>query len=169
VNEDPQANRPILVGLVSGQPDDVLINAARLAKDLSTELVCAHVDADRYAIRENPDGSVTSIPLDPDLAELDDDGIDPELAAHVGELLSESGVAWSFRALAGDPAHALSHLANTIDARVIVVGTHHPGRRSGVRDFFRGSIAAHLTHRQHRPVLVVPLSPVTDGGTLPWE
>jgi nucleotide-binding universal stress UspA family protein len=52
---------------------------------------------------------------------------------------------------------------------LIVVGTRHPGVRAGAREFFGGSVAVHLAHRQHRPVLVIPLAPTPHGTKLPWE
>jgi hypothetical protein len=30
-------------------------------------------------------------------------------------------------------------------------------------------VAVHLAHRQHRPVVVIPLSPVPAEEHLPWE
>jgi hypothetical protein len=38
-----------------------------------------------------------------------------------------------------------------------------------VREFFAGSVALHLSHRQARPVVVVPLAPVSRAQALPWE
>ena len=50
-----------------------------------------------------------------------------------------------------------------IDARLIVVGTRKRGFGESIREFFTGSVAARLAHRQHRPILVVPLGePVPD-------
>ncbi len=171
--EDSSAPDPvgpvILVGVEHGLADAVLIEAAHLARDLGCELVCAHVDLGRYAVDEAADGSVHSLPFDPDLPELNDDVFDADLAAHIDAVLAPTGVSWGRRELAGDPAHALGHLAETLNARMIVVGTHEAGLRTGLKEFFRGSVATHLAHRQHRPVLVVPLSPVTDGRALPWE
>ncbi len=159
----------ILVGVQEGLPDAVLREAAHLARDLGAELVCAHVDLDRYTVSEDPDGMVRSRPFDPDLLEHDEGAFDPALAAHIDEVLDGSGVGWSGRELAGDPAHALGHLADVLHARMIVVGTHEASLRDGLREFFQGSVATHLAHRQHRPVLVVPLSPVTADQPLPWE
>lgn len=159
----------ILVGVEHGLPDAVLIEAAHLARDLGCHLVCAHVDLGRYMVREDPDGEVHSLPLDPDLPEELDDVFDTELAAHIESVLKDSGVMWSKRELAGDPARALGHLAKIVNARLIVVGTHPAGLRSGLHDFFHSSVSLHLAHRQHRPVLVVPLSPILDGQKLPWE
>ena len=56
-----------------------------------------------------------------------------------------------------------------LDARYIVVGTREAGLRGSVREFFNGSVAVHLAHRQHRPVIVVPLAPIEGGEKLPWE
>lgn len=159
----------ILVGVEGRLPDAVLAVAARLAHDLRCDLVCAHVDPGRYAVSEGADGSVRSMPLDPDLPDTDDEGFEPGMAARIDATLAHTGVRWSSRELAGEPAHALGHLADTLDARMIVIGTHRPGIGTSVRDLFRASVAIHLAHRQHRPVLVVPLAPVGYGGPLPWE
>lgn len=159
----------IVVAVEPHQPDAVLLHALALARDLGVELVCAHVDMSRYPVHEYVDGSVSSAPFDPDLPEFGKGEFDPTLEEHIRSLLVGSSVHYSLRALAGDPARALGHLADAVHARLIVVGTHRAGLRRGVRDFFNGSVAVHLAHRQHRPVLVVPLSPVADDGELPWE
>ncbi|WP_091180774.1 universal stress protein [Paramicrobacterium humi] len=65
-------------------------------------------------------------------------------------------VAWDFRLLGGDPAHALSRLADECDARLIVVGGVRKGISHELEDLLSGSIAASLTRLQQRPVLVVP-------------
>ena len=43
------------------------------------------------------------------------------------------------------------------------------GLRVSMHEYFGGSVAAHLAHRQSRPVGVIPLSPVSAGDRLPWE
>ena len=160
-------NTVIVVGVEDGEPTRVLVEAAHLARDLNAELVCGHVDRGQYAVSEDPDGTVHSRPFDPDLPEQPDGVFPDELSARIRETLSDAGlgeVPWSGRELAGDPAHALAHLAETLNARLIVVGTHEPGARGGLREFFQGSIATHLAHRQQRLVLVVPL-----GGLRPTQ
>ena len=52
---------------------------------------------------------------------------------------------------------------------MIVVGSRRGGIRATMHDFLGGSVAADLAHRQHRPVVVIPLSPVPAGDRLPWE
>ncbi|MFV0285321.1 MAG: universal stress protein, partial [Demequina sp.] len=84
-------------------------------------------------------------------------------------VLNEAGVQWSTRALAGLPSQQLADVADEVDAVLIVVGTREPGLRGTLHEFFSGSVAAQLSHRQHRPVLVVPLAPVGPDGELPWE
>ncbi|WP_029145268.1 universal stress protein [Microbacterium luticocti] len=159
----------ILVGVQPGLPDAVLREAARLARDLRCDLVCAHVDLERYTVGEHLDGSVLSRSIDPDLPDEREGAFDPALAAHIDEVLAGSDIGWTGRELAGDPGLALGRLAESVNARYIVVGTRRAGVRETLREFFQGSVAGHLAHRQHRPVLVVPLNPVTDGGPLPWE
>ena len=76
--------------------------------------------------------------------------------------LEGSGVSWSFLQLAGDPALAIKELAEKIDASLIVVGTRDRGIGESIREFFTGSVAARLAHRQRRPVLVVPRDYATE-------
>lgn len=159
----------IVVGLRRQVSDAVLVEAAHVARDLGCEMVCACVDPGRYEVEQHEDGSVRSLPLDPDLPELEEGGFDAGVEAHIASVLDGSGVAWSSRALAGNPARALARLAAAVSARMIVVGTHTPGFRATVNEYFRASVAVQLAHRQHRPVLVVPLDPVDGDGTLPWE
>ena len=61
----------------------VLRHAARFARTFDAALVCAHVDPGRYVVEELPDGSVASLPLDPDLPELKDTDFDQGLVAQV--------------------------------------------------------------------------------------
>ncbi|KQV06160.1 universal stress protein [Leifsonia sp. Root112D2] len=179
------ARRRLVVGVVRHQPDAVVLEAARFAARLGADLVCASVDVGRYIVQEHPDGTVTSAPVDPDLPEFGEAVFDPEFEARLRELLgrpaddtgtadsTEDGtpprVSWSTRALVGDPAHALGRLADALDAEAIVVGTRDTGIRAGIQEFFSGSVAVHLAHRQHRPVIVIPLTPVDGEGALPWE
>ena len=174
----------VVVGVSPGQPDSVVEQAASFAAHFDAELVCAHSDIGSYRIEEGPDGEVRSLPIDPDLPLLSDTEFPAELKSRLSAILGsqsvESGsegsgsvgsrsLRWSTRALAGDPASALGHLAETLDAAMIVVGTRRASVRGSVREFLNGSVAAHLAHRQHRPVVVIPLTPVAPDDALPWE
>ena len=79
-------------------------------------------------------------------------------------MLNGRGIRYSLEQRVGDPAWALARLADEVDARYIVVGTREAGIRGSIREFFNGSVAVHLAHRQHRPVIVVPLAPVPGSG-----
>ncbi|WP_051973262.1 universal stress protein [Cryobacterium sp. MLB-32] len=159
----------VIVGVIPGQPDAVVLQAATFARRFNAELVCASVDVNRYMVFDLGDGSMTSIPLDPDLVDPGEPGFEPGLLAHLTALLADVDVVWSTRSLAGDPALALGGLADTLGAAMIVVGTREATVRASLGEFFNGSVAAHLAHRQHRPVVVIPLAPVAVDEALPWE
>jgi nucleotide-binding universal stress UspA family protein len=164
---DPVRRGPIVVGIEPEEPTHVLFEAARFARELGVELVCAHVDTTRYPVEEHDDGSIASMPLDPEVPDLRDESVDPRLEKYVTDALADAHVSIRVCALAGDPAQALGRLAESLDARAIVVGTRHPSIRAGVEEFFRGSIAIQLAHRQNRPVIVIPLKP--HPAASPWE
>lgn len=158
----------VIVGAIPDQPARVLKEAARYAKLFAVPLIVAHVDITRFVTYEDPDGYVHSAPIDLDaamgqsqLAAVTDAATAALGAAGTG------GVDWSVRQLVGDPALAIKHLAEQSQARLIVVGTRRRGFGESVREFFTGSVAARLAHRQSRPVLVVPLEdPAADDEDL---
>lgn len=149
---------PVVMGVVPGQPLAVAHRAAELAFSLNVELLCAYVDVTTY-LAEEPDGRAEARPVDPDGVDDDIEGISAGIKERLREALDASGVRWSFVTLAGDPARALGRLAESADAAVIVVGTRERGLGARFEELLVGSVAVHLTHRQHRPVLVVPLAP----------
>ena len=112
---------------------------------------------------------MVSLPLDPELPELKDTDFDEGLVAQVRNAVADDSIDLSFRELAGDVAYALTRLADICDVELIIVGSRRGGVRAGLKQFLTGSVAAHLAHRQHRPVVVVPLAPVAEGKPLPWE
>ncbi|GAA3036352.1 universal stress protein [Microbacterium dextranolyticum] len=148
----------VVVGVVPDQPDRVVREAARYARLFGAPLVVVHVDITRFVTYEDPDGYIHSAPIDLDISTGD-----AQLAAvraAVASVLGEPGsgdVDWSVRQLVGDPALALKQLADRSHARLIVVGTRRRGFGESLREFFTGSVAARLAHRQSRPILVVPL------------
>jgi nucleotide-binding universal stress UspA family protein len=152
------AARYIVVGVTPQQPVAVLREAVRLARQFKAVLVCANVEAGSYVVAEHPDGSVESRPIDPDQPDWNTAVFNGGLAHRIHEVADQEGVRVEFRELAGDIAHALGRLAEVLDAEMIIVGSRRGGLRSTMHDFFGGSVAAHLAHRQTRPVVVVPLA-----------
>ena len=165
----PFAGHPIVVGVVPGQPELVALTAASWAAALGTELFFAYADPSRITVEEYPDGTVRHAEVDPDA--VDDSWRDREtvLRGYLGEVLDGTEATWHFRYLAGRPDRALTHLARAIDASAFVVGTHTPGATGRWHDFVDSSVAARLSHHQHRPVLVVPLHVVDWHSKLPWQ
>ncbi|MSS45816.1 universal stress protein [Cutibacterium sp. WCA-380-WT-3A] len=159
---------PIVVAAIPGQSSLVALTAALLAKATgASEIVFAHVDQQRYVVKERGDGSVISAPIDPDYVG-DDTGRIRQLTDEIAAVLGDNEVPWRLEYLAGRPDRALTHLARAIDAAAFVVGarTH---RRRRVQEFVSGSIATNLSHHQHRPVLVVPTSVVDWKDSSPWQ
>jgi nucleotide-binding universal stress UspA family protein len=158
----------IVVGVHRDQDDCVLSAAAKLAKLFAVPLVCAHVDSGRYETAMEPDGSIQSESLDPDIVEDDATDFDPQRKSAVRSAVG-SGVQLIFRDLAGEVAHALSAEAEQLGAAMIVVGARSGGIGVSVQEFFRGSVAVHLVHRQSRPVVVVPVSHAHPNHPPPWD
>ncbi len=152
-------DRPILVGVVPGQPLILARRAAELAHGLGVELVCAYVDVATFRVAEGIDGALESQAIDPDGVDDDIEDIATNLRELLAPVFAPYGIRWSFRVLAGDPARALGRLAHTLNAVMIVVGTREGGRGHRLEEILSGSIAVHLSHRQSHPVLVVPLDP----------
>lgn len=151
---------PVLMGVVPGQPLTVAHRAVELAFSLNVKLICAYVDVTSY-LAEEPDGRVEALPIDPDGIDDDIEGISAGIRERLENAFEGAGIRWSFVTLAGDPARALGQLAESVEASIIVVGTRERGLGARFEELLVGSVAVHLTHRQHRPVLVVPLAPHT--------
>jgi len=163
------AGHPLVVGVVPDQPPLVALTAASLARATGAPaLYLAYVDTARHATQEHPDGTVTHQAIDPDLA--DDSWLElrDRLVAQAGAALGDAQIPWHFRYLAGRVDRALTHLARAVDAAAFVVGAH-VGRHRHVGDFLREAVGVQLAHRQHRPVLTVPLEVVDWQGRPPWD
>jgi len=165
----PFPGHPLVVGVTPGQDPLVVRTAGSLASAVGARLFFAYVDTSRYVVEEHPDGTVRHAPIDPD--GVDDGWEDTEagLRSGLSELMSDGTVDWDLRYLAGRPDRALTHLARAVDAAAIVVGTRATGTGRHVRELLEGSVAAHLSHHQHRPVVTVPLA-VVDWKEIraPW-
>ncbi|MBW9109719.1 universal stress protein [Microbacterium ureisolvens] len=158
---DESLHGAVIAGVIPDQSPRVLKEAARYAQLFQAPLVVVHVDVTRFVTYEDPDGYVHSAPIDINIAAGEGELAKVQDAA--ASVLGDSGPEWTVRQLVGDPAMAIKHFADQIDARLLVVGTRKRGFGESVREFFTGSVGARLAHRQHRPILIVPLGePVPD-------
>ncbi|WP_455133652.1 universal stress protein [Microbacterium aurum] len=161
----PVPQHAVIVGVIPDQPPRVLKEAARYAQLFGAPLIVAHVDVTRFVTYEDPDGYVHSAPIDLDIAV--GEAQLASVTAAAASVLDGTGVDWSVRQLVGDPALAIKQLAEQSQAQLLVVGTRRRGFGESIREFFTGSVAARLAHRQSRPVLVVPLEePAPDDEPL---
>lgn len=154
----------IVVGVAPDQPAEVLTTAATYARQFDAELVCANVDDSRYTVEVRPDGSILSMPVDPDTTAEASAEFSPELHTRIASSLAGSEVTWSTRVLAGAPAQELSRLAEALDSQMIIVGVRRAGIKGSLHEFFNGSVAIQLAHHQHRPLVVVPLRSEPEDG-----
>lgn len=160
--------RYVVVGVVPGQLASVVTEAACFAEAFDAELICAWVDASRYAVAGDGTEGVTATSIDPDIADDIVEAFPPQQEADIAAVLDGTPVRWSTRALAGGPSQELARLADDLGAVMIVVGTRKPGFRGTIHEFFAGSVAVQLAHHQHRPVVVIPVNPVGPDGDPPW-
>ncbi|KAF2412089.1 universal stress protein UspA [Microbacterium sp. B35-04] len=158
---DESLHGAVVAGVIPDQSPRVLKEAARYAKLFQVPLVVVHVDVTRFVTYEDPDGYVHSAPIDINIAAGEGELAKVQDAA--ASVLGDAWPHWTVRQLVGDPAMAIKHFADQVDARLIVVGTRKRGFGESVREFFTGAVGVRLAHRQHRPILIVPLGePVPD-------
>lgn len=165
------SGHPLVVGIVPDQPALVALTAASLARAMRAPVLhLAYVDTSRYVVEEHDDGSVLHASLDPDSADDTWQQTRTRLQEQLAQVLGSEPTPWRLHYLAGRPDRSLTHLARAVDAAAIVVGTRTPGTGARVRELLEGSVAVHLAHHQHRPVLTVPLS-VVDWKEIstPWD
>ena len=159
----------VVVGVTSTQPHAVVEQALVFARRFDASLVCVQVDSVRFVVDAKDDGTIVAAPFDPDGGDVIDERMDPDIVSFVTGLAERARVDCRFVATAGDPARMLGLVADEVGAILIVVGARRATLGASLREFFTGSVAAGLSHRQHRPVVVVPLSPVSPDATLPWD
>lgn len=159
--------RAVVVGIAEGQADAVALVAAEFAAKFDAQLVCAVVDEAHYTTTDRA-GHPVYAPIDPDAV----DDVEAEwsrITDHLHDVLDRVTPNWTVRFITGEPSAALAAIAAEVDALMIVIGTRRSTVARSIREFFSGSIAAHLAHRQPRPVLVVPLDPAPLDHPLPWQ
>jgi nucleotide-binding universal stress UspA family protein len=147
---------PLVVGVLPGQPPEVLETAAALAKRLAAPLLCAYVDEASFLVEWDPARSAHRLSLHPEADRAEILATTEGLRSGIGAVCEGPGVQWNLRTLAGDPARALGRLAAEAGATMIILGTPEPGLGHRLTAALNGSVAAWLSQHQDRPVLIVP-------------
>jgi nucleotide-binding universal stress UspA family protein len=151
--------RPVVLGVHLEQPSRVVHHAVGLADALSTGLVCVWADTSHVLAAQGSDGSVSTVPLDPDQADLEAGAPETELVARLETELAGWNGSWRFVYAVGDVAHVLGATADAYDAPLVAVGTRRPGFGGWMNELIGGSVAGRLAHTQSRPVLMIPGAP----------
>ncbi|CAI3799919.1 universal stress protein [Pseudarthrobacter sp. MM222] len=146
---------PVVLGVGWDCSEHLIRTAVALAGDLGQHLVCAFVDPASYLTEWEPAVQRTVLSLDP---AINDEADFPfkQLQRKLGCILGQPGETWSFRVLNGDVSKALSRLAESTGASLIIVGADRPGSLACVDRTLEGSVSASLTHQQRHPVLIIP-------------
>lgn len=147
----------LVCGVMPAQDPHVVLEAAALAHRMQASLVCVWADPGNVVVKRNPDGSVATVPLDPDGV---DDPTQPtgeaQYFAQLQQALANTPVPWRFHYADGVPARALHDTAEELDAVAIVIGTRQAGFGHWAAEKIAGSVAVRLAHHQHRPVILIP-------------
>lgn len=147
----------LVFGTVPGQDRRVPQAAAELAARMHASLVCVWADQGNIIVGRNADGSVETVPMDPDgVDDPDRTTAEEVLFGHLQDALATSPVSWRFHCTNGTPARALHETAEELDALAIVIGTRLPGFGHWAAEKIDGSVAVRLAHHQHRPVILIP-------------
>lgn len=149
-------NPQIVLGVVPDLPAGLVTTAASFAAAFGAELTCAYVDPHRRTLETHSDGTVVSTSANDEVLDERVETFDPGLRSLIGTQLDGHAVTWSVRALAGEATAELTHLADRLDATMIIIGARRPGVGGRLRELMGGTTAVQLTHHQHRPVVVVP-------------
>jgi nucleotide-binding universal stress UspA family protein len=150
VQQSSQPSNPAPAVLVVGfnrHPASLsaLTTAAELGRRLAAELRVIHaIDLSDY-------------PEDIDRGDWEDKGQEAlqQEQDTVAHQLADYEYGWSYAALHGDPASALSRVADESDALMIVVGSRGEGWHHLVDRIASSSVSHRLIERSGRPVLVV--------------
>ena len=149
---------PLLLGILTEQHPEVFETASDFARRLNAPLVCAYVDEASYLVEWDPSRDTHRLSLHPEKDDADVAAVRQDLKSRIAGLAQGTGVEWTLRLLAGDPARALGRLAAEINASMIIVGSPEPGIGHRISEALNGSVASWLSHHQSRPVLIVPLA-----------
>jgi manganese transport protein len=139
----PDPYKRVAVALdFSGHEEKLLAESLRFVDKDQTQVTLMHVVESPVARTLGTEGE--------DLETFSDQGRLEKLA----ELLKDRGISTDWRMGAGEPSSALATMINTINADIVVLGSHG---HTGVSDLIHGTVISNLRHRVKASVMIVPL------------
>jgi len=129
----------------SDTSDAAIVSALDLARSLRARVTLVHAyELPMYAF---PDGAMSHAEVLADLSAALRQALESEIALHAGR-----GVPMTSVLMLGTAVEVLNHVAEDVDADLIVVGAHG---RSGLARAILGSTAEQVVRSAKRPVLTV--------------
>ena len=103
------------------------------------------VDTERLAYRMIPDFQVSMIREKANAAAR-------QFLDEQGRAFAQAGIESEQRLEEGEPRSTIVHIANEEEYRLLIIGRHTMGE---IRDVLFGSVANHIMHKVHCPVLLL--------------
>jgi nucleotide-binding universal stress UspA family protein len=150
----------VVFGALPNQHPKLVQAAAAITSRMDGSLLCVWVDEEHVAVERRPDGTLVTLPLNPDEDEDPAGPVVEKMSARLEEILAGSPVPWRLYYTTGIPAEALDEVAEELDAMAIAIGTREKGLGPWVTDNVTGSVAVELAHRL-RPLVLIPHPDVT--------
>jgi hypothetical protein len=136
----------VVFGALPNQHPKLVQAAAAITSRMDGSLLCVWVDEEHVAVERRPDGTLVTLPLNPDEDEDPAGPVVEKMSARLEEILAGSPVPWRLYYTTGIPA--------------IAIGTREKGLGPWVTDNVTGSVAVELAHRL-RPLVLIPHPDVT--------
>ena len=166
-----QFQKAVIIGVVPQQARRVVRHGLRYARLHGVPVVFASVDAKVFVSYEDPDGYLQTAAINVRAVEQrqqSQEAVAALIPLIEAEQQGQEAISWTYCESSGDAASEIQSLAQALNATLIVLGTRKRGLGESLREFFLGSVAARLAHRQSVPVLVVPLGGDDDNLDELW-
>jgi manganese transport protein len=139
----PDPYKRVAVALdFSGNEEKLLAESLRFIDKAHTQVTLMHVVESPVARSFGTEGE--------DLETFADQGRLERLV----DMLKETGIETDWRMGAGEPSSELAKMINSMNADIVVLGSHG---HTGVSDLIHGTVISNLRHRVKASVMIVPL------------